>query len=347
MNKVDTLDPIRDPRWDRFLTRHPRSSVFHCPGWIEALRRTYGYEPVVYTTTPPGAELENGMLFCRINSRLTGRRLVSLPFSDHCEPLVERQEDLSSILSGLERVQAKERWKKVEIRPREFSTAEWGGFGAGHSYYLHVVDLRPNLDQIFATLQKDSVQRKIRRAEREGLVYEEGSSESLLRNFYRLTLITRRRHELPPPPFDWFRNLMECMGDKLIVRVASKDERPVAAVLILSYKRTVVYKYGCSDAQFHNLGGMPFLLWKTIKHAKQKEAQELDLGRSDLDNLGLAQFKDRFGATRSTLTYVRFPPSRLPDTSAGWKKQIARRVFSYLPDRCLVLAGRLLYPHIG
>jgi hypothetical protein len=301
---------------------------------------------VVYTTTPPGTELENGLLFCRINSWLTGRRLVSLPFSDHCEPLGDRPEDLDSILSGLERIQCEEGWKRIEIRPREFSAPQ-GGFGAGRSYYFHVVDLRPNLDQLFSKLQKDSVQRKIRRAEREGLVYEEGSSESVMKRFYRLTLITRRRHELPPPPFDWFRNLATCMGDKLVVRVVSKNERPIAAVLIISFKNTVVYKYGCSDAEFHNLGGMPYLLWKTIEHAKQNGARELDLGRSDLDNPGLAQFKERFGATRSTLTYLRFPASRLQDTGTGWKMQIARRVFSYLPDRCLVTAGRLLYGHMG
>ena len=37
--------------------------------------------------SPPDEPLENGFLFCRVESWLTGRRLVSLPFSDHCEPL--------------------------------------------------------------------------------------------------------------------------------------------------------------------------------------------------------------------------------------------------------------------
>jgi lipid II:glycine glycyltransferase (peptidoglycan interpeptide bridge formation enzyme) len=272
---------------------------------------------------------------------------VSLPFSDHCEPLVEKREDLASILSGLKRVQPEEGWKSVEIRPREFSIEECSGFGAAQSYYLHAISLRPNLNQLFSNLQKDSAQRKVRRAEREGLAYEQGRSESLLDKFYRLMLVTRRRHELPPPPLDWFRNLIECMGDKLIIRVASKNERAIAAVLILSHKNTVVYKYGCSDAQYHNLGGMPFLLWKTIEDAKVKGAQELDLGRSDLDNPGLIQFKERLGAGRSTVTYVRFPPSRTQATGASWKMQFAKRVFSYLPDRYLVSAGKFLYPHIG
>src|SRR5215467_14482639 len=83
------LDPIKDLRWAALVEKHPHASVFHSVAWLQALRNTYGYEPVVFTTSPPHAELTNAMVFCRIESWLTGRRLVSLPFSDHCEPLCD------------------------------------------------------------------------------------------------------------------------------------------------------------------------------------------------------------------------------------------------------------------
>jgi hypothetical protein len=347
MSTIYSLDPNQDPRWEEFLERHPRASVFHTPGWLEALRRTYGFEPVVYTTTQSGSELENGLLFCRICSRLTGRRLVSLPFSDHCDPLVDRQEDLSSLLHGLQFIQADERLKSVEVRPRENSTFDWNEFGKAESFYLHTVDLRPSLEELFCNLQEDSIQRNIRRAEREGVVCEEGRSESLLGQFYPLMVLTRRRHELPPQPLEWFRNLVHCLGERLKICVASKDGIPIAAVLTLSCKTTAVYKYGCSDARFHNLGGMPFLFWKTIEDAKREGAQELDLGRSDMDNSGLIQFKGRLGATRSTLCYRRFPSIRSRTDAAGWRMRVAKRIFPHLPDRLLIEAGKLLYPHIG
>ena len=92
---VYEIDPLCDPRWPEFLQNNPRASVFHTPGWLRALKRTYGYEPVVYTTTPATVELTNGWVFCRVFSWLTGRRLVSLPFSDHCEPLVDKPEHLA------------------------------------------------------------------------------------------------------------------------------------------------------------------------------------------------------------------------------------------------------------
>src|SRR5215213_3756819 len=96
------LNPLQDPRWPGLVERHPLGSVFHTSQWLHALQRTYGYEPVVFTTTRPGAELRNGVVFCAVRSWLTGRRLVSLPFSDQCEPLVEHSAQLDEICAHLE-----------------------------------------------------------------------------------------------------------------------------------------------------------------------------------------------------------------------------------------------------
>ena len=96
---VCVLDPLADLRWDGLLERSPGASVFHSRGWLEALKRTYGYEPIVLTTTGHGP-LENGLVLCRVRTWLS-RRLVSLPFTDHCEPLVDRPDALAAMLEYL------------------------------------------------------------------------------------------------------------------------------------------------------------------------------------------------------------------------------------------------------
>ena len=92
---VHILDPLSDQRWPEFVRHHPNASAFHTAGWLRALRVTYGYEPVAFTTSAPSEELRNALLFCVVRSWLTGSRLVSLPFSDHCEPLIESHEELN------------------------------------------------------------------------------------------------------------------------------------------------------------------------------------------------------------------------------------------------------------
>ncbi|MGD0695524.1 MAG: GNAT family N-acetyltransferase [Terriglobia bacterium] len=347
---VHKINPVEDSRWEEFLQRHPKASVFHSSGWLRALQRTYGYEPVVYTTAAPGEELKNGLAFCRVRSWLTGHRMVSLPFADHCEPLLASASDMKIFVPFLQDQLKRERWRYFELRPvgsqtldEETSTR----LGAGEEFSFHWLDLRPSLDDLFRNFHKSCIQRKIKKADKEGLSYEEGRSESLLGKFYRLLLLTRRRHQLPPQPLAWFQNLIDCLGDKLAIRVASKDGQPIASILTLAYKGSLVYKYGCSDERFHSLGGMVFLFWRAIQDGKRLGAQEFDLGRSEPDNAGLIDFKNHWGASESRLVYLRFPRPQPQTANGGALMRVAKQVFGWMPDSLLTTAGRVLYRHIG
>ncbi len=347
MTNFHQIDPLKDPRWGEFVERHPRASVFHSVGWLEALHRTYGYVPVGFTTSAPGGNLQNGLVFCEVESWLTGRRLVSLPFSDHCEPLVETAEDFQVLLAGLQERLRNDGWRYIEIRPLGAIQADLGNFRESKTYFFHQVDLNRDLETLFRNFQKDSTQRKIRRAEREGLQIEEGRSDSLLDAFYQLQLLTRRRHGLPPQPRSWYRNLVDCLGSALTIRVALKDKQPIAAIITLCFNDSLVYKYGCSDTQFNNLGGTQLLFWRAIQQAKESNLRWFDLGRSDEDNQGLVTFKDRWGAQRSTLTYLRNPASLTLHRDEGWKMHVAKGVFAHTPNAFLSAVGGLLYKHMG
>jgi hypothetical protein len=345
--KLRLLNPLSDTHWDDLVSRHPRSSVFHDRGWLEALQRTYGYEPLVLTSSPAGQPLTDGIVFCRVSSWATGTRLVSLPFSDHCDPLLDDpehfQEFLQDVLSATERFSG----RYFEFRPRLEICGVREGLRESGSYCLQKLCLEPNLEQIFNSFHHDSIQRKIRRAERELVSYETGNSESLLKDFYHLLVMTRKRHYVLPQPLAWFRNLVRRLGDKIQIRLARTDGRPIAAVMSLRHGSSVVYKYGCSDERFHNLGGMPFLFWRLIEESKASGAQEVDFGRSDLDQEGLITFKDRLGASRSALKYYRYSANPTKESAVRWGTSGFRRWVPVLPEAVLMAAGRILYRHMG
>ena len=344
---VYEIDPLCDPRWAALVESHPRSSVFHSASWLRALHTVYGYEPVAISTCPPGASLTNGLVLCRVKSWLTGRRFVSLPFSDHCEALIDDPGELDAMLLHVKRDLVQKKWQYIEIRPVSHRPSSRTGLGESLTYQFHRLDLRKSAQELFHGFHKDCVQRKIRRAEREGLKYEEGNSEALLQKFYRLLVTTRRRQNLPPQPLAWFRGLITAFGDNLKIRVASKGDLPVASILTLSNKKSVVYKYGGSIASLNKLGGMAFLFWKTIQEATHKGLEELDMGRSDTDNLGLIAFKEHWGATGATLSYWRYPAPGPQLPQSAWQKSIARGFAQVAPDFVLETVGTLLYKHIG
>jgi CelD/BcsL family acetyltransferase involved in cellulose biosynthesis len=345
--KIHVLDPLLDNRWAELAARHPSASVFHSRGWLEALARTYNYEMYVLTSAPFDQPLENGIVVCRVSSWITGARLVSLPFSDHCEPLLHESDEAEQFIHWMQDVCDLQHWKYVELRPQSPPHRGGDGLRPSHSYWFHELDLSPDLNQLFRRLHKNSFQRKVQRAEREGLTYEAGRSVHLMEEFYRLLMRTRRRQQLLPQPRTWFKNLLECMKDALQIRVALKNGSPIAAMLTLRHRSSVVYKYGCSDENFHALGGMPFLFWKLIEESKASGAEKIDLGRTDLNNEGLIDFKDRLGASKKLLTYYRYTKTAKRGVAALSDSQVLRQFFAFLPETVCSAAGRVLYRHLG
>jgi CelD/BcsL family acetyltransferase involved in cellulose biosynthesis len=351
---LQKLNPLTDLRWRRFVDRHPNSSAFHSVAWMQALSRTCGYEPVVYTTAVPGDELEDGIAFCKVRSRLTGARLVSMPFADHCDPLTSEENLFEKLYPVLGEMLRNGEVRYCELRPRGALLGNLAPelLHSTYTYDMHVLDLTPDVDTLFQNLHKHSTKRKVKRAEREGLVYTEGTSDALLESFYRLLVLTRRRHGVPPQPKAWFRNLIECFAESLKIRVASINGQPIASLLTLRHKDTLVFKYGCSDTRFNALGGVHLLLWRSILDAKQSGLTQFDLGRSNRENTGLVTFKNRWGAGSAPLTYSRFsltPASffNLNSNTEPWKTRVVRQFVSSLPTPLFRSAGAILFRHFG
>jgi hypothetical protein len=347
LTQTYTLDPMQDGRWDALVASHPKASVFHSRGWLKALADTYGYRPIVLTRTPPGERLLEGIVFCEIKSWITGSRLVSLPFADHVEPLLNESGESFEFMDWMRSECRKQKWKYIELRPASSESHSERDLVASKSYWLHSLSLAPPLEQIFQNSHKNCIQRRIRRAEHEQLSYEKGCSEPLLNDFYRLLMMTRRRHRLLPQPRAWFRNLVASTGVSATIRVARKDGRAIAAMLSLHHRNTVVYKYGCSDDKLHHLAGMPFLFWKLIEESKTAGAVEIDFGRSDLDKIGLIQFKDRLGSQRRLITYLRYAEGAAEKDEVVSERHPTRRLFSVMPDAISSMAGQLAYRHFG
>lgn len=340
------LDPLLDPRWSGFVENHPRASIFHSTGWLEAIFRTYRYTPVAVTTAAPGIPIDNALVACRVSGWLTGGQLVSLPFSDHCDPLTQEAEPCNRLLESLTGELSVKGVSGIEIRPSIPIEGAAASSWQPRSYSLHKLDIRPPQDEIFGRLHRDCIQRRIRHAERVGVTCTTGVSERMIEEFYRLVVLTRRRQRLPPQPIDWFRNICKCLKGKAKIWLAIKSGQAIGGILTLRHGKTLYYKYGCSDRRFSSFGAMPYLLWKAIREARSNGLEDFDLGRSDWDNPGLIRFKDRWGAVRSTLTYLSTGAKRLSFDSGSWQVRLAKNIIAHLPPSLLPQVGNAVYRHL-
>ena len=109
------MNPVHLPNWDTLVTSHPNYSFFHSAAWAKTLEDTYGYRPVYLTAEEAGMGCSLLPLM-EINSWLTGRRGVGLPFTDNCGPLYGDAASARGLVQRSLELGKSRGWKSIEFR---------------------------------------------------------------------------------------------------------------------------------------------------------------------------------------------------------------------------------------
>lgn len=338
------VDPTEIQDWDDQIKELSRASFFHRAAWARVLKKSYGYTPLYFVNA--GRKLETVIPLMEVSSFLTGKRAVSLPFTDYCEPLAPHNEDSKVLFDAIIREGKIRGWKYVELR----GGADYLGDGqASTFYYRHTLNLTPGVEKLFNVL-RDSTRRNIKKAEKEGIEIRFETSLEALRAFYRLNSLTRCEHGLPPQPWHFFVNVHNEIISKGagVIALGLFRERPIAANIYLHSNGHAIYKYGASDKKYQHLRANNLLMWETIKRFVGEGCCQLCFGRTERENKGLRQFKSGWGAKEHVINYYHY--DIVSDTCLPGKRGISRaasRLFASLPLSVSRAIGALLYRHAG
>jgi len=343
--KARPLDPISDPAWLALLEKSPSATIFHHPRWLELLRSQYGYSIHAPCVEQDG-EIAAGIPIARIESRLTGRRLVSLPFSDICPPVLAPDAS-STALDALAAALRDERKRSgLEIAVHAALPADGDAF-VQPRFFRHLLQLADDPSEVESRYSKSQVKRGIKKALREGLRAERRTDAAALDAFYSLHMRTRKKLGVPTQPKRFIRRFEGLFGAGLgFVELVLDGERPIAAAVFLTYAGTVTYKYGASDAS--QLGKRPnnLLFSEAIRWACESGFQTLDFGRTDADNEGLRAFKRSWGADEHELSYTYFA-DREPTAEPQLRDRLMSATIRHSPAGFGRLVGEALYRHFG
>jgi lipid II:glycine glycyltransferase (peptidoglycan interpeptide bridge formation enzyme) len=281
-----------------------------------------------------------------VSSWLTGRRGVSLPFTDYCEPNFEGAQSLRALTDAAIKLGGERRWKYVEFRSEHFFGEE---APASLTYWQHEVALDKDEKVQFAAL-KGPVRTAIRKAIGTGVRVEAVHTLDGVRNFCRLNAMTRRAHGLPPQPMSFFENLHRHVIDRDagVVVQALVDGRPAAASVYLYRGERAIFKYGASDKRFQNLRVNDLVMWAGIRWLATRGCTKMSMGKTAVDNVGLRRFKQGWGAEEKELRYFKYDLAagslvRDRDAVAGWHNAF----FRMMPAMLSRLAGAALYRHMA
>ncbi len=300
------IDPLSFPGWDDLVLTAENHSFFHSSAWIRVLCEAYGYRPSFFATTCDGKP-STVIALLEVDSFLTGRRGVSLPFSDYCEPLVFGKSTLWSIPGDLIDAAKKAGWKHLDLRGQSLFPP---GVPVWSRYACHRLKIA-NAKELPSTLHKNTI-RNLKRAKASGLNLEVLDSFEGMREYYGLHCLTRKRQGAPPQPFYFFRKIHEHIFSRGKGRVilARYRGKAVAGAVFFHFGQKAMYKYGALDMNFGRLGASAAVMWEAINRYADEGYDSFCFGRTDLDNEGLRRFKRGFGAEEYFLDYRRFDLSK-------------------------------------
>ena len=342
-NGMGVFDPCATPGWDEWIGRLAGVSFFHGRPWAEVLSRSYGYRPC-YLLMRSG-ETPCGLLpLMEVKSALTGKRGVSLPFSDKAPVLAPDEGSFERLFRGAIALGRERGWRGIELRgaPLPPGTPSVAGF------LEHELALDRGEKDLFRGLHP-ATRRNVLRAQKESLETVFPSGAEAMRVFYRLHCKTRRGHGLPPQPWRFFETLRSRVIDTGhgVVAMALHNGVPVAAAVFLFFRGQVLYKFGASEENALPLRPNNLLFWDAIRRFRDQGFRTLHFGRTDRENEGLARFKRGWGAEERLLLYHRFDLKSCSFVNGGKGPGTSYRVFRLLPVPVLRLIGALLYRHLG
>lgn len=336
--------PLTRADWDAWISNGPGPMFFHSAAWARVLNSTYGLTPL-YFTVQRANRLVALLPIMEVISGLTGRRGVSLPFTDHCEPLGFSDDSAAALIKEALHLGRNQKWKYLECR----GGTPFGDVTPSVSFLGHRLDLTSNAETIFNRFDS-SVRRAIRKAEKCGVVTTIAQTLPAVREYYDLHCQTRRLHGLPPQSFRFFLNihthvLSQSQG---MVATAKYQGRPIASAIFFHLGPQALYKFGASDPDFQEFRANNLLMWEAIKWCVAQGKKTLDFGRTSIGGDGLRRYKLGWGTEERQIRYYRYDFRKsdfvkAKDESVGWHNQL----FRALPVPCSRAIGALLYKHTG
>ena len=348
---IKMINPTSDKRWDEFIFNHPKGTIYHHSSWARVLQERYETNPIYYVIENEEGKITSIAPFFLTTSPLGGKRLVCLPCSEYCYPIADQENEMSALL-----MKARE-----EVKNNNVSYVEIRGFGSEgntdsfslkkHAYYLnHVTTLDGSAESLKAKLSRDT-RYHINRGNRSNVTIRLAEKEADLIQFHRLTTNMRRRINLLPWPYRFFKSIYEniILPGYGYLLVAEVNEQIVSGGIFFCYKNRVINKFNASNPDYIQLRTNYVVMWRAIEMAFEAKYKYFDFGVTNPENTGLLKFKSHWGSVQEVMPYYYYPEisaaNAVPESSLIYRTHTT--INKVLPEFALKMAAELLYKRMG
>ena len=355
MDKVITVDPTTDPRWDNFVENHRFGWIVHLSGWKNILESNFPHMKghCLALIDPATDNIKAALPLYEVRSWLTGNRLVSIPLAQLSDPLVENRTDMERLIAAALDLSKSLKTSHVEIRTIDsLSLFKTGHSGVDEVYRHHFLPLDRDLEAIKKSLHYKAVRYEINKAARNKLDLKIADSETDLEAFQVLFTQTRKRLGAPYQPYPFLKSIWDTFYPLNMIKLllARHEGQTVAGLLFFEFNGRFSAEIAGWDRSYSDMSPNHFLYWEGIKLAHQNGNKVFDFGITSTNNESLMNFKSRWGTTavdQHRYYYSEQGTENFFVNETSMKHRLIEGICKHSPDLIYRMFGNFCFRHMG
>lgn len=303
---ISAADAAMRKAWADYVAGHQQAAAFHRLEWIDAIAQATGHERCLLIAQRADRDAICGVLPCHlIHSPLFGRAMVSSGFAVDGGVLADDDAIAQSLIAAMWQMAEQRSCPSAELRggvmPRD---PHWH---SNNSTYLGFArDLAGDDDAELLAIprkQRAEVRKALKLLDEGALNIVTGATQQDRDWHYRVYSESVRNLGTPVFPRALFDAVLDQFaGDADILTLMHGDD-PVASVLSLYHRGTVMPYWGGGVWQARQLRANDLMYYALMNHARQRGCMRFDFGRSKAGT-GAAAFKKNWGFEGASLHYA-------------------------------------------
>ena len=351
------VDPQADPRYDAYVRAHPRATVYQLGAWAGILGECYRFEARYLALTDERGELHGVLPLLYKKGLVSDARVRSLPVFPAGGPVADTPEQEVTLVRAARDTLLGDAHALAVISPTDYST-QLPDFVTDSLPPRWMLGLQPDLDEVRAGWRgtSNNLFRNLKKADKAGFEFREGTSSEDLAGFYRLYLHTMRKHRTLPRRLRQLRLTRELLGPgEFRLFMVEHDGRLASAAVFHVFGGTVELIYNGSEDSLLDLRPNHALYWNTMRWAAENGQHTFDFGEAS-PTTSLGRFKAQWAEPVPNFRYTwraGNSPSRAEalaaasyDVEHGGGNRVLGAAWSRAPVQLIRLGAALAYSYL-
>ena len=313
LREVDPTCPDEAARLEAFVAADPAGTPFHRPAWLGAVA-TGTANRATALLAERGGELVGYLPLIEAHSPLFGRVLVSSGFAVGGGVLATTPRAAAALLQAVPELAARRGCPAAELRGGPLPERAAGWQIDDHTHCTFAASLAADDEAQLAAIPRKQ-RAEVRKGLAGGLQVTTGRDAAARAMHYAVYAESVRNLGTPVFPPALFAGVLDAFGADADILTVLHHGQPVASVLSLYHRGTVMPYWGGGTRAARDLRANDRMYFELMRHARQRGCTRFDFGRSRSGS-GPAAFKRNWGFTAQPLAYARWTAAGCPRRDA-------------------------------